>query len=76
MEALTDFILSGSRIVADGDCRHEIKTLAPWKKNYDKLSTLKSRSITLPTNVCTVKAIVFPVVVYRCESWKVKNVDP
>ena len=76
MEALTGFILLGSRITVDGDCRHEIKTLAPWKKNYDKLSTLKIRNITLPTNVCIVKAIVFPVVVYRCESWKVKNVDP
>ena len=76
METVTDFIFLSFKIPANGDCSREIKTLAPWKKNYDKLSTLKIRNITLPTNVCIVKAIVFPVVVYRCESWKVKNVDP
>ena len=65
METMTDFILGGSKITADGDCSHEIKMLAPWKESYDHLdSILKSRDITLPTKVHLVKAMVFPVVTY------------
>ena len=63
METVRDFIFLGSKISADGDCSHEIKkTLAPWKESFDKLdSILKSRDITLPTNVHIIKAMVFPV---------------
>ena len=69
VETVTDFIFLGSKIPADGDCGHEIKTLAPWKKSYDHLdSILKSRDITLPTKVHLDKAKVFPVVMYGCES--------
>ena len=76
METVTDFIFGGSKITADGDCSHETKTLAPWKKSYDQLdSILKSRDITLPTKVHLVKAIVFPVVMYGCESWTVKKAE-
>ena len=65
METVTDFILEGSKITADGDWSHEIKR----KKSYTNLdSILKSRDITLPTKVCLVKAMVFPVVMYGCES--------
>ena len=59
VETVKDFIFWGSKITADGDCSHEIKTLGPWKKSYDK-----PKDITLPTKVHLVKAIVFPVVVY------------
>ena len=70
METVTDFIFLGSKITADGDCSHEIKTLAPWKKSMINLdSILISRDITLSTKVCLVKAMVFPVVMYGCESW-------
>ena len=58
---------------ADGDCSHEIKTLAPWKKSYDQLSILKSRDIALPTKVHLVKAMIFPVVMYGCESCTIKK---
>ena len=79
MEAVTDFILGGSKITADGDCSHEIKIkismLAPWEKSYDKLSMLKSRDITLPTKVCLVKAYGFPVVMYGCASWTIKKAE-
>ena len=76
MEAVTDFILGGSKITADGDCSHEIKTFAPWEKVMTNLdSILKSRNITLPTKVRLVKATVFPVVMYGCESWTVKKAD-
>ena len=76
METVTDFIFLGSKITADGDCSHEIQTLAPWKKNYDKLdSILQSRDITLPTKVCLVKAMIFPVIMYGCESWTIKKVE-
>ena len=69
-----DFILLGSKITADGDCSHEIKMLAPWKKSMTNLdSILKSRVITLPTNVHLVEAMVFPVVMYGCESWTIKK---
>ena len=68
LEIVAAFIVGGSQIIADGDCSHEIKTLAPWKESYDKLSVLKSGDITLPTKVCLVKAMVFPVVTYGCAS--------
>ena len=75
METVTDFIFLDSKITADGDCKHKIKTLAPWKEifltNLD--SILKSRDITLPRKVCLVKAMVFPVVMYGCESWTIKK---
>ena len=68
--------LGGSKITADGDCSHEIKTLTPWKESYDQPdSMLKSRDITLSTKVCLVKAIVFPVVTYECESWSIKKAE-
>ena len=74
VETVSDFIFWGSKITADSDCGREIKRLlAPWKKNYDQLSILKSRDITLPTKVYLVKAMVFPVVMYGCESWTVKK---
>ena len=76
MEIVTDFIFLGSKITADGDYSHEIKTLVPWKKSYDQPRQLiRSRDITLPTKVCLVKAIVFPVVMYECESWTIKKVE-
>ena len=76
MEMVTDFIFEGSKITADGDCSHEIRRcLLPGRKAMTNLdSILKSRDITLPTMVCLVKAIVFPVVKYGCESWTVKKV--
>ena len=74
METVTDFIFLGSKITADGDCNHEIKTLAPWKKSYDQpRQHIKIRDIALPTKVHLVKAMVFPVVMYGCESWTIKN---
>ena len=74
-ETVSDFILGGSKITADGDCSHEIKTrLLLGRKAMTNLdSILKSRDITLPTKVCLVKAMVFPVVMYGCESWTVKK---
>ena len=76
METVRDFILGGSKITADGDCSHEIKTLAPWKKSYDQLRQYsKSRDITLPTKIHLVKAMVFPVVTYECESWTIKKAE-
>ena len=76
METVTDFIFLGSKITADGDCSHEIKTLAPWKKSYDQTRQhIKSRDITLLTKVHLVKAMIFPVVVYGCESWTIKKAE-
>ena len=77
MEAVTDFILGGSKITADGDCSHEIKrSLLLGRKAMTNLdSILKSRDITLPTKVCIVKAVVFPVVIHRCESWTTKKAE-
>ena len=77
VETVTDFILGGSKITADGDCSHEIKRcLLPGGKVMTNLgSMLKSRDITLPTKVCLVKAMVFPVVLYGCESWTVKKAE-
>ena len=75
VETVTDFIFLGSKITADGDCSHEIKTLAPWKKSYDKPRQCikKSKNITLPAKVHLVKAMVCPVVVCGCESWTLKK---
>ena len=75
METVTDFIFLSSKITADGDCSHEIKTLTLWKKSFDQLSILKRRDITLPAKICVVKAIVFPVVMYGCESWTIKKAN-
>ena len=77
METMTDFIFLGSKITADGDCSHEIKRrLLPGRKALTILdSILKSRDITLPTKVCLVKAMVFPVVMYGCESWTIKKAE-
>ena len=74
---VSDFILGGSKITADGDCSHEIKRrLHLGRKVMTNLdSILKSRDITLPTKFCLVKAIVFPVVMYGCESWTVKKAE-
>ena len=70
METVTDFIFLGSKIAADGDCSHEIKRhLLPGRKAMTNLdNVLKSRDITLPTKVCIDKAMVFPIVIYGCES--------
>ena len=75
VETVSDFIFLGSKINADGDCSHEIKRcLLLGRKVMTNLdSTFKSRDITLPTKVCLVKAMVFPVVMYGCESWTVKK---
>ena len=77
MEIMPDFILLGSKITADGDCSHEIKRcLLLGRKAMTNLdSILKSRDITLPTNVRLVKAMVFPVVMYRCKSWTIKRLS-
>ena len=77
METMSDFILGGSTITADGDCSHEIKRrlLLGRKVMIDLDSILKSRDITLPTKVCLVKVMVFPVVMYGCESWTVKKAE-
>ena len=73
METVTDFIFEGSKITADGDCSHEIKRcLLLGRKTTNLGSILKSRDITLLTNVHIVKAMVSPVAVYRCESWTIK----
>ena len=77
METVTDFILGGSKITADGDCSHEIKKcLFLGRKIMTNLgSMLKTRDITLPTKVHLVKAVVFPVVMYGCESWTAKKAE-
>ena len=76
-ETVSDFMFLGSKVTADGDCSHEIKRCLLFGRkvmtNLD--STLKSRDITLPTKVCLVKAMVFPVVMYGCESWTVKKAE-
>ena len=77
METVSDFIFWGSKITADGDCSHEIKRRLPLGRkvmtNLD--SIVKSRDITLPTNVRLVKAMVFPVVMYGCESWTIEKAE-
>ena len=77
METVTDFILRGSKIIVDDDCSHEIKRhLIPGRKAMTNLDSIfKSRDITLPTKGCLVKAMVFPVVMYRCDRWNIKKVD-
>ena len=77
METVTDFILGGSKITADGDCSHEIKRclLLGRKAMINLDSILKSRDITLPTNVHLVKAMVFPVVMYEYESWIIMKAE-
>ena len=77
VQTAADFIFLGSKITADGDCSHEIKRRLHLERkvmtNLD--SILKSRDITLPTKVCLVKAMVFPVVIYECESWTIKKAE-
>ena len=74
IQILADFIFLGSKITMDGNCSHEIlKKSSPWKTNLD--SILKSRDITLPTKVHIVKAMVFPEVMYGCESWTIKKAE-
>ena len=76
VETVADFTFLGSKITADGDCSREIKSLIPWKEGMTNLdSILKSRDITLPTKVRLVKAMVFPVVMYGCESWTIKKAE-
>ena len=77
METVSDFILGGSKVTADGDCSHEIKRrLRLGRKVLTNLDgILKSRDITLPTKVRLVRAMVFPVVMYGCESWTVKKAE-
>ena len=73
---MTDFLLLGFKITVDGDCSHEIKNMLLGRKAMTNLdSVLKSRDINLPTKVCRVKALVFPVVVYGCESWTIKKAE-
>ena len=77
VETVADFILGGSKSTADGDCSHEIKRhLLLGRKVITNLDSIfKSRDITLPTKVCLVKAMVFPVIMYGCESWTVKKAE-
>ena len=77
METVTDFIFLGSKITEDGDCSHEIKRgLLLGRKAMTNLdSILKSKDITLPRKICVVKAMVFPVVTYGCESWTIKEAE-
>ena len=77
VETVTDFILGGSKITADGDCSHEIKRclLLGRKAMTNPDSIVKSRDITLPTKVHLVKAMFFPIIVYGCESWTIKKAE-
>ena len=77
VETVSDFILGAPKITADGDCSHEIKRrLLLGRKVMSNLDSIfKSRDITLPTKVCLVKAMVFPVVMYGCESWTIKKAE-
>ena len=77
VETVSDFILGGSKIIADGDCNHEIKRRLLLGRNVmtNLESIFKNRDITLPTKVCLVKVLVFPVVMYGCESWIVKKAE-
>ena len=77
METVTDFIFLVSRITADSDCSHEIKRpLLFGRKTMTNLdSILKSRDITLPTKVCIIKTLIFPFIMYRCESWTIKKAE-
>ena len=77
VETVTDFIFLGSKITADGECSHEIKRhlLLRRKAMTNLNSILKSRDVTLPTKVCLVKAMVFPVIMYGCEYWTIKKAE-
>ena len=76
MEALTDFTFLGFKITVNGDCGHEIKTLAPWKKSYDQpRQHIKKQRHYFGNKVRLVKAMVFPVVMYGCESWTIKQAE-
>ena len=77
VETVSDFIILGSKITADGDCSHEIKRhlLLGRKVMINLGSIFKSRDITLPTNVCLLKAMVFPVVMYGCKSWTIRKAE-
>ena len=77
VETVSDFIFGGSKITEDGDCSHEIKRhLLLGKKVMTNLDSIfKSRDVTLPTKVCLVKAMVFPIVIYGCESWTIKKAE-
>ena len=77
VETMTDFLFLGSKITADGDCSHEIKRRLLLGRNVmtNLDSVLNSRDITLPTKVCLVKALVFPVVIYGCKSWTIKKAE-
>ena len=77
VEIVTDFIFLGSKITADGNCSHEIKRclFLGWKAMTNFDSILKSRDITLLTKVCIIKAMVFPIVTYGCESWTIKKAE-
>ena len=78
VETVSDFILGGSKVTENGYCSHKIKRclLLGRKVMINLVSILKSRDITLPTKVCLVKAMVFPVVMYGCENWTVKKAEP
>ena len=76
METVRDFILGGSQNTVDGDCSHEIKRLAPWKKSYDKpRQCIKKQRHHFANKVRIIKAMVFPVVMYGCESWTIKKAE-
>ena len=77
VETVADFTFLGSKITADGDCSHEIKTRTPWEESYDqpRQHIKKSRDITFPTKVHLVKTMVFPVIMYGCESWTIKKAE-
>ena len=76
METVRDFIFLGSKITTDGDCSHEIKTIAPWEKSYDKpIHHIKSRDITFPTKIHIIKAMVSPVIMYGCEVWTIEKAE-
>ena len=77
METITDFFFLASKITADGDDSHEIKMLAPWKKSYDKpKQSIKKLRYYFALKVGIVKAMVFPVIMYGCESWTIKKAEP
>ena len=76
MKTVRDFILFGSKLTADVDYSHEIKTLAPWKKSYDKpRQYIKEQKHHFANKICVVKSMVFPVVVYGCERWTIKKAE-
>ena len=78
VDVVTDLLFLGYKITADSDCSHEIRRqlLLGWKAMTNLDSVLKSRDVALPSKVCTVKAVVFPVVIYGCESWTVQKAAP